>query len=779
MPHPLHSLFYPKHLAVVGASDRYGSIGRSVFSLLCTQTAAEQVLPVNANHKTVGGRKAYTGLAEAVSDYPVDTAVIVLSADKIGSVVRDAAKAGIKQLILINELEQPTAAVSSRLERAAAQAEKSHIRLLSVPLSGLSGMFGLNTSATCSYIGQSVDIADCMATYTASRGISFSRLLTVNPKGSNVTTGQIIDFAVSEPHTKALFVHISTLDNARKLLSALTAASRRMPVVVLSTLSDAEQEMLFAQAMKRRHILSVDTLTQFCTAAKLVHTGIGARGGRLAVISNTPQISTLSLKTLPQIGLKMAELSAHTQRTLSKLLPQKTDSYHPIHLNTDTVPGIFQAAVSACLHDENTDAVCLIYNGKNHTESLQTAQMVSVLQAKSRKPLLLVWLGSAEHETIRRLFRQQNNLHFSQPEHAQRALAQLVLYRNHQQNRHRFGLFHDYRRLSPIVKTLAKNLKPLLPVALLPAGQTNNNHLLEALGLTKNPRLPPKQPLDLQWEYVKHFGQVLSLKTDAAQVRLLLPLNPEIVGEALETLQADKAVWRDFLLDCSEILSRQPEIHSVQVQLDIADKKPVCRELKLHLQDADMVSGSLSESLKLTLPQNIFAPIPHETGQDIRLKNGEILRLRPIRPEDAQLIRQLIAGLSEESRYTRFMNRAETPSPAVLSRLANPDYQRDFAVLLHDDSNTPLATANYIADPDTTVCEFGISIADHLQGQGLGVSLMQILIEHARTQGYTGIRAEILADNHPMQKLALKLGFTLSKHPDDHSMVSAYLALKA
>lgn len=90
---------------------------------------------------------------------------------------------------------------------------------------------------------------------------------------------------------------------------------------------------------------------------------------------------------------------------------------------------------------------------------------------------------------------------------------------------------------------------------------------------------------------------------------------------------------------------------------------------------------------------------------------------------------------------------------------------------------TPLAHANYIADPNPQSCEFGIIIDDSLQGQGIGHQLMTQLIAHAKTQGHTLMRAEILADNHPMQKLALKLGFTLNKHPRDNGLVEAKLHL--
>ena len=110
--------------------------------------------------------------------------------------------------------------------------------------------------------------------------------------------------------------------------------------------------------------------------------------------------------------------------------------------------------------------------------------------------------------------------------------------------------------------------------------------------------------------------------------------------------------------------------------------------------------------------------------------------------------------------------------------MSHPDYQRDFALILHDEDGNPLAHAGYTADADMRRCEFGIMVADRLHGQGIGALLMENLIAHARSQGFAEMRAEILPHNHAMQKLALKLGFTLGKHPQDASLVEARLDLQ-
>jgi hypothetical protein len=764
----LSPLFTPTRIAVVGASDRIGSIGRKVYTQLTALPQFQSVIPVNPSHKTIGGQKSYANLSEAASEHTIDLAIIVLSADKLAAIIREAAKIHLRHLILINELDSAPSAWRNKLNRAAEAARKARINLISLPSNSLPELFKQpeNTPKACAYIGQSTSIADCVARYAQERDITFSRFLTLNTQNYPVSTGQIIDHIAAETSSTALLVHISTLnDNLRELISALTAAARRKPVVVLITLHDAnpQAEAMLLQALERQHILIAHTLEQFFSAAKLIHTGIISRGKHIAIISNSPQISTLTLKTLRRkTDLQLTEPQAHTIRSITKYLPYKPSHHNPLYLPTDALPATFQAAASQYLQDEHIDAIFIIYAGQNTAESQQVAQMVSALQKNSRKPLLLVWLGSADTPQVRTLFNQRKTLHFKQPESALQALAQLNLYHHHNQQRHQIQPPHNYTPAAHTADELHKHIRPLIPVAILPATRMGSNALLAALNLTPSSDTPV---LQLAWARQEPIGQTLTLTTAHHSTSLLPPIQPTALAHALNQLQLPPEHWQDWLLNTSEILARLPEIHDLTLHLASPSHH---HSIKLNLQDPNSFSGC----------PNILAPIP--TAQHtLALRNGETAILRSVRSEDAALIQQLIQAQSEHSRYTRFMSKASEVPPALLAQLASPDYHRDYALILHTNSPTPtpLAHANYIADPIPTSCEFGIIIDDKLQGQGIGHQLMTQLIAHAKTQGHTLMRAEILADNHPMQKLTLKLGFTLNKHPRDNGLVEAKLHL--
>ncbi|WP_038334254.1 GNAT family N-acetyltransferase [Kingella kingae] len=765
MLHALHSVFYPQAIAVIGASDRHGSLGRQVFSQLCADAVAPIIVPVNPSHKTVGGQKSYENIADAVAEQPaLDMAIVILSADKLSTILREIAKTPIKQVVLINEIDTPNPAVSAKLDKIAEYAQKRGIALLAVTTLGLQGLLAPPKQAACAYIGQSAGIAGCMEQYARERNMQFSRFVTLNPQNYPVSTGQIIDFIAAESSTTALLIHVSVLDNSRELISALQAASQRKPVIVLTTLPDSEQEMLFNQALNRAKILSVQTLTQFFTAAKLIHTGIISRGNRLHIISNTPHISALARKTLAHTPLLLADVNS---RTLAKILPYKPPAYNPLDLPADIAPAMFQSLVQHSLQDDSCDATLVIYAGQTSNDSYQIAQIISGLQKHSRKPLLLTWLGSAANADTLALFNQQKNLHFKQPEHALHALVQLHAYYQHQQKRYTLASFHDYRYAAAAADELHKHLRPLLPVAVLPAGKTNTAYLLTALQTYHLPKSKTPTQLHWHWERTPNFGQVLHLHNEHVQISLLPPISPEIAISSLHQLNLPMSEWCDWLLNACDILCRLPEIHSTTLSLLYHDDKGIaCTDAKLNLQDPNSVDNP-----------NVFTPYPTAPEESITLSNGNVVRLRAVRAEDAVLLQRLHESMDERSRYLRFMTVSPEIPPALLAKLSQPDYSREYALLLHDDEHTPLAHAHYTADTHGQSCEFGISIASSLHGQGVGTMLMQRLISHAREQGFAQIRAEILADNHPMQKLALKLGFVLAKNPHDSGLVDASLSL--
>jgi acetyltransferase len=156
-------------------------------------------------------------------------------------------------------------------------------------------------------------------------------------------------------------------------------------------------------------------------------------------------------------------------------------------------------------------------------------------------------------------------------------------------------------------------------------------------------------------------------------------------------------------------------------------------------------------------------PYPVELEGEIALRDGTRALVRPMRPEDVELEKRFFDGLSERSRYQRFMQHLPQLSPRMLARFTQLDYDRELALVVVKENqvheNQFIAVGRYAPTADGETAEFALVVADAWQGRGLGRILLERLKQEARKAGYKALYGHILQANHEMLDLARRLGF--------------------
>jgi acetyltransferase len=152
------------------------------------------------------------------------------------------------------------------------------------------------------------------------------------------------------------------------------------------------------------------------------------------------------------------------------------------------------------------------------------------------------------------------------------------------------------------------------------------------------------------------------------------------------------------------------------------------------------------------------------------LRDGGVVLLRPIRPDDAAIELEFVARQSDDTRYMRFFSPIKTLTPKMLERFTHVDYASEMALLATVGTGTYesiVGVARYSRSTDGKGAEFAVVVDDHWQGRGLGRLLMQHLIEAARAAGHARLTGSVLSTNQKMHKLMHALGFTpASRSPD-------------
>ena len=150
--------------------------------------------------------------------------------------------------------------------------------------------------------------------------------------------------------------------------------------------------------------------------------------------------------------------------------------------------------------------------------------------------------------------------------------------------------------------------------------------------------------------------------------------------------------------------------------------------------------------------------------------SGHELLIRPIRPEDAEMEKEFVAHLSDESKYFRFMDTLRELTQSMLVRFTQIDYDREMAfvaVTEEDGKEVQVGVSRFVSNPDGETVEFALAVADGWQKRGVGRKLMSAIIECARAKGYRAVVGDVLALNSKMFKLMTSLGFTIHPHPED------------
>jgi acetyltransferase len=292
------------------------------------------------------------------------------------------------------------------------------------------------------------------------------------------------------------------------------------------------------------------------------------------------------------------------------------------------------------------------------------------------------------------------------------------------------------------------------------------------------------------------FGPVIVFGAGGTMIELihdrameLPPLNQFLARRLIERSRVAETLveWRgasavdmdaieQVLLRVSEMVCELPQLREMDINPLIVDESGAVAV------DARIVIDSARSSLSPgSSPYNHLAilPYPARYEQVWPLRGGGEYLVRPIHPDDAQMLQDLMARLSPESRYFRFVSSIHELPPQMLARFTLIDYDREMALVAMfkdrkvgengeiTETERIVGVSRYITNPDQTSCEFALVVADDANGKGLGSRLMESIMDVAREKGLAEIEGLILANNAPMLKLMKSLGFVIKRYAED------------
>ncbi|MFC1689185.1 GNAT family N-acetyltransferase [Pseudomonadota bacterium] len=291
------------------------------------------------------------------------------------------------------------------------------------------------------------------------------------------------------------------------------------------------------------------------------------------------------------------------------------------------------------------------------------------------------------------------------------------------------------------------------------------------------------------------FGPVISFGSGGTSVEVmgdsaisLPPLNQRLAQDLISRTKVSKLLGEfrnmpavnmgqlvDVLLGVSAMACELPWIQEMDINPLIIDDKGIVAV------DARIVVDYPKPS---TDPYNHLAihPYPIHLVKQVQLNDGTDIVIRPIRPEDAEIEAEFVRGLSNESKYFRFMNSLQELSQEMLVRFTQIDYHNEMALVAvssSGDREEQIGVARYTTNLDKKSCEFALVVSDKWRGRGIAHHLMRRLMQVARDRGLERIEGQVLGNNVKMLQLMKSLSFQISTDPDDPSVKEVVARLHA
>ncbi|MGF6985878.1 acetyltransferase [Paraburkholderia atlantica] len=798
----LDALFRPKSVAVIGASERPGSIGAMVWARVLEGGFDGPLWPVNPKHATLGVHPVISD----VSDLPQAPTVAVICTPPATwpSLIHKLGGMGTRAVIIVGEVRSD----EDRLElRHALSAARPHLLRIVGPgsLGVVSPALGAHLGApSCTvkaggvaWVSQSNALTNAVLGWARARGLGFSHAVALGAE-ADVDAGDVLDYLASDPGTRAILIELDSVRAARKFMSAARAAARNKPVLALRSGRDDPADGLYTAAFRRAGLVRVDALDDLLDEIETLGVGRVAAGATATLITSDRGLATLARDAFSAAGGLLAPWPAAASDALREALPLAVGG-NPLLLGDGARPEDFGAALKLLGEYRETGTAVVVHASTHGAPVDDVAQALIEHQRFAYRGLLACFFGGVDAARRDALHAQGIPVHTT-PQRLARAFARLV----------------DYRLGRELLMQTPEGLPAQIPDSIdaaqaqareaLAAGESElagdaAARFLARFGLQvegveegdaaasgaaapdadttcadADSATKPVVDVAVELHDDDNFGPVFRFAapsmdgvSSGLHVYGLPPLNPMLARDIVTRSQYARLVAPEPTLAALTALS--------QAVCDVREIVGLSLKLRVYRDRVTVVDPVLRVGGKRS--RLAIVPYPRRFEETIDWQ-GMRITVRPIRPEDENAHREFVNAMTPEDLRLRFFGAVGSFEHSQLARMTQIDYDREMALIATVDNEDGVAqtlgVVRAVADPDNETAEFAVTVRSDQKGRRLGQLLMQRIIAYARARDTHWLIGEALRENTAMIALAKASGFTITR-TEDPGVVGFRLAL--
>ena len=410
----LEPLFRPRSVAVIGATDRHGTVGRSVISNLLDSKFPISVYAINPTHKEILGIRTLKRVADAPA--PLDLAIVVTPAGIVPQIIGECIDAGVKSAVVISAGFREQGHDGALLEEEVEMhLNRGSLRLIGPNCMGfMNPTIGLNATfaksmpdkGSVAFLSQSGALQTAILDWSKKEHVGFSAIVSTGSM-LDVGWGDLIYYFGDDPHTKSILIYMESVGDARSFLSAAREIALSKPIIIIKAgRSEAASRAaashtgaltgsddVLEAAFRRCGVLRVQNIADLFYMAEVLSKQPRPRGPHLSIVTNAGGPGVLATDALMSTGGELTVLSANTVRELDGFLSSHWSRGNPVDVLADANAERFVKAVDLVSQDPASDGLLAIIAPQGLADPTQVAQQMTQFAHSSGKPLIASWMG--------------------------------------------------------------------------------------------------------------------------------------------------------------------------------------------------------------------------------------------------------------------------------------------------------------------------------------------------------------------------------------------------
>jgi acetyltransferase len=445
----LEPLFLPRSVAVIGATDRPGTVGRSVVANLLESKFPLKIYPVNPSHPEVAGIKT----EKRIADIPggVDLALVVTPAQTVPHIIGECIDGGVKSAVVISAGFREQGADGAKLEEEIKEhLQRGSLRLIGPNCMGfMNPTIGLNATfaksmpkkGTVAFLSQSGALQTAILDWSQKEHVGFSAIVSTGSM-LDIGWGDLIYYFGDDPHTKSILVYMESVGDARSFLAAAREIALGKPIIVIKAgRSEAASRAAASHtgaltgsddvldaAFRRCGVLRVQNIADLFYMAEVLSKQPRPRGPRLSIVTNAGGPGVLATDALMATGGELTVLSPATLQELDGFLSSHWSHNNPVDVLADADAERYVKAVDLVSKDPAGDGLLAIIAPQGLADPTATARGMAKYAHSTGKPLLASWMGGGGVAAGIEILNSAGVPTFSYPDTAARAFTYMWRY---------------------------------------------------------------------------------------------------------------------------------------------------------------------------------------------------------------------------------------------------------------------------------------------------------------------------------------------------------------